>query len=115
MPDLTQQINDLLATVPAAQRDAAAALLAQYGPRFFEMAQEDAVQYLRRLMQGDLDVVSELDSKLSNDQWLIQVKTNTARWANVAAYNVTRENLKNEILLKLAPVVLSLLAGLVGL
>jgi len=115
MPDLNEQVQNLLAKVPESQRQAAAALLAQYGPRFFDIAQEDAWQYLRRLLAGDLDVVNELDSKLSNDEFVAKVKTNTARWENVANYNVVRENLKNEILLRLAPIVLGLLAGLVGL
>ena len=64
MADLQTQINELLAKVPASQRPAAASLLAEYGPRFFAMAHEDVFQYLRRLMNGDLDVVSELDSLL---------------------------------------------------
>ena len=106
---------ELLERVPAAQRQAAAALLAQYGPRLVELAQEDAWQYLRRLMAGDLDVVSELDSRLSDDQFIAQVKANTARWENVARYNVVRDELRNEVLLRLAPVVLGLLAALVGL
>jgi hypothetical protein len=115
MKDLDIQIQNLLAHVPEGQRQAAGALLAQYGPRFFELAQEDAWQYLRRLMAGDLDVVAELDGKLSNDEFLAKVKANTARWEAVAQYNKVREDLKNEILLRLAPVVLGLLAGLVGL
>ncbi len=115
MTDLNAQISELLTRVPEAQRQAAAALLAQYGPRFFELAQEDAWQYLRRLLAGDLEVVAELDGKLSNDEFLAKVKTNTARWEAVANYNKVRDDLKNEILLRLAPIVLSLLAGLVGL
>ena len=115
MSELTDKAQALLAKVPEAQRQAAGALLAQYGPRFFELAQEDAWQYLRRLMAGDLDVVAELDGKLSNDEFLAKVKANTARWQAVAQYNKVREDLKNEILLRLAPVVLGLLAGLVGL
>ena len=71
--------------------------------------------YLRRLMAGDLDVVAELDSAMSNDEFIVRVKANTARWENVANYNKVRDNLKNELLLRLAPVVLGLLAGLVGL
>ena len=115
MADLNTRISELLAKVPEPQRQAAAALLAQYGPRFFELAQEDAWQYLRRLMAGDLDVVAELDSKLSNDEFIAKVKANTARWESVAGYNKVREDLKNELLLRLAPIVLGLLAGLVGL
>jgi len=115
MLELTDKAQMLLAKVPEAQRQAAAALLAEYGPRFFELAQEDAWQMLRRLMAGDLDVVVELDSKLSDDAFIAKVKTNTARWENVARYNKVREDLKNELLLRLAPIVLALLAGMVGL
>ena len=115
MADLNQQISDLLARVPEGQRQAAGELLVQYGPRFFDLAQEDAWQYLRRLMAGDLDVVAELDGKLSNDQFIAKVKANTARWESVANYNKVRDDLRNEILLRLAPIVLGLLAGLVGL
>jgi hypothetical protein len=115
MADINQQIQELLVRLPEGQRQAAGALLTQYGPRFFELAQEDAWQYLRRLMAGDLDVVSELDGKLSNDQFIAKVKANTARWEGVANYNKVRDDLKNEILLRLAPPVLGLLAGLVGL
>ena len=115
MSDLNQRIQDLLARIPESQRQAAMALIVQYGPRLFDLAQEDAWGYLRRLMAGDLDVVAELDGKLSNDEFVAKVKANTARWENVANYNVVRANLKNEVLLRLAPIVLSVLAGLVGL
>jgi hypothetical protein len=115
MVDVTQQIQDLLAHVPDAQKQAAGALLAQYGPRFFELAQEDAWAYLRRLMAGDLAAAAELDAKLSDAQWLSQVAANTAAWANVAQYNKVRDDVKNELLLRLAPIVGGLLAGLVGL
>lgn len=115
MIDGCEQVKTLLAKLPESQRQAAADLLVQYGPRFFEIAREDAWQYLRRLMAGDLDVMAELDSALSNDEFVARVKANTARWENVANYNKVRDNLKNEILLRLAPVVLGLLAGLVGL
>ena len=115
MPDLSAQIAALVARVPESQRQAAGALLAQYGPRFFEIAQEDAWQYLRRLMAGDLDVVSELDGTLSNDEFIAKVKANTARWEGVAQYNKVREDLKNELLVRLVPIVGGLLAALVGL
>ena len=115
MADLQTQISELLLKVPVSQRQAAASLLAEYGPRFFAMAHEDVFQYLRRLMAGDLDVISEMDSLLSDDQFIAKVKANTARWEAVANYNVVRANLRNEFLLRMAPVVLSLLAILVGL
>ena len=115
MANLNQQIQDLLARLPESQRQAAGALLVQYGPRLFELAQEDAWGYLRRLMAGDLEVVAELDGKLSSDEFVAKVKANTARWESVANYNKVREDLKNEVLLRLAPIVLSVLAGLVGL
>ena len=79
MADLNQQalgaperVQDLLARVPQSQRQAAAALLAQYGPRFFDIAQEDAWQYLRRLLAGDLDgdnVINSLDFSNMNTKW----------------------------------------------
>ena len=115
MADLNTQISELLAKVPEAQRPAAGALLAQYGPRFFALAQEDAWQCLRRLMAGDIDVVAELDARLSDDEWLARVKANTARWENVAQDNKVREDLKNEFLLRAAPIVLSILLAVVGL
>ena len=115
MKDLDIQVQNLLAAVPENQRQAAASLLAQYGPRFFDLAKADAWQYLRRLMAGDVDVVSELDSQLSNDEFIAKVKANTARWEAVANYNKVRDDLKNEILLRLVPIVGSLLAALVGL
>lgn len=115
MTDPMDKAQALLAKVPEPQRQAAAGLLIQYGPRLFEMAQEDAWQYLRRLMAGDLDVVIDLDARLSDDAFLAKVKINTAKWDGVARYNVEREKWRNEILLKLAPIVLSILAALVGL
>jgi len=115
MSELTDKAQVLLAKVPETQRQAAAALLAEYGPRFFDLAQEDAWQMLRRLMAGDIEVVTELDAKLSDDAFIAKVKANTAQWENVAQYNKVREDLKNEILLRLAPIVLSVLAAMVGL
>ncbi|MCG3181839.1 MAG: hypothetical protein BIFFINMI_04274 [Phycisphaerae bacterium] len=115
MSDLNQRVADLLARIPDTQKQAATALISQYGPRLFDLAQEDAWAYLRRLLAGDLDAVAELDGRLSDDQFIAKVKTNTARWEAVANYNKVRQDLKNEILLKIAPVVLSLLAALVGL
>ena len=112
---LSEKMTKLLALVPESQREAATALLVQYGPRLFEVAKEDALGYMRRLMAGDLDVVLELDAKLSDDEFVAKVKANSARWETVASSNLVRENLKNDILLKLAPTVLNLLGGLVGL
>lgn len=110
-----QMATALLASIPDTQKQAAASLLTQYGPRLFQMALADAWVYLRRLLAGDLEVVAELDLKLSDDAFIAKVKTNTARWENVAAYNKLREDMKNEMLLKLAPVVVSILFALVGL
>ena len=115
MSDLNQKVQDLLARIPEDQRQAATALLIQYGPRLFDMAQEDAWQYLRRLMAGDIEAVAELDSELSTDEFIAKVKANTARWENVAHYNKVRQDLRNEMLLRLAPIVMGLLAALVGL
>jgi TRAP-type C4-dicarboxylate transport system substrate-binding protein len=115
MSNLNERVSALLAKVPEEQRQAAVALLAEYGPRLFDLAQEDAWQYLRRLMAGDIEAVAELDAKLSSDEFVAKVKSNTARWEAVARYNKVREDLKNELLLRIAPVVASILAALVGL
>jgi len=117
MSETNERIQQLLARVPEEQRQAAVALLAEYGPRLFDLAlaQEDAWQYLRRLMAGDIEAVAELDSKLSSDEFVAKIKANTARWEAVASYNKVREDLKNELLLRIAPVVASILAALVGL
>ncbi len=113
--DITQKVNDLLSLIPANQRDAAGLLIAQYGPRLFDLAKEDAWAYLRRLMAGDIDAAAELDAKLSDAEWLSRVAANTARWESVANYNKVREDLKNEIILRLVPIVGAILAALVGL
>jgi len=115
MSVLNQRVQELLARIPEDQRQAATALLAEYGPRLFELAQEDAWQYLRRLMAGDIEAAAELDSKLSNEEFVAKVKANTAHWEAVAHYNKVREDLRNELLLRIAPVVASILAALVGL
>lgn len=114
-PNLNEKVADLLARIPDQHKQAAAALIAQYGPRLFELAQEDAWQYLRRLLAGDIDAVAELDGKLSDEAFIAKVKVNSARWENVANYNKVRDDLKKEILLRLVPVVGVILAGLVGL
>jgi len=115
MSDFKAQLDALLAKVPAEQRQAAATLAAQYGPQLFAMAQEDALAYLRRLWAGDLDAVAELDLKLSDDAFVAKVKANSARWEGVERYNAVREQLRNEMLLKLAPILAAVLAALVGL
>jgi conjugal transfer/entry exclusion protein len=93
---------------------AAATLLAQYGPQLFQMATEDIQQYLRHLLAGDLDAVSELDAKLSNDAFLAKVKANTARWANVEAYNIARAQASRDFAIKVLPVMAAILAAVLG-
>ena len=107
--------DELLSKIPEDQRQAAAVLVGQYGPPLFGMAIEQAWEYLRRLMAGDIQVVADLDAQLSTDEWLAKVKANTARWENVAQYNAVRDKMRNEVLLRLAPILLSVLMALVGL
>ena len=115
MTEIKEKIDALLERIPPEQKLAAAALLAQYGPRLFDMALDDAWGYLRRLMNGDLDAAAELDAQLTDAEFIARVKANTARWEAVAGSNRVRDELRNELLLRLAPVVASILAGLVGL
>ena len=112
---ISKKRDELLALIPEAQRPAAAALLAEYGPALFKMAVADAWQAIRRLQAGDLDVACELDAKLSGEAWIAKVKQNTARWESVANYNITRAKLRQEFALRVAPVILSVLLALVGL
>ena len=113
--DLPAKTAAILALVPADKKQAASDLLAQWGPKFLQMSVQDGWQYLRRLLAGDIDAVAELDASLSDDAFIAKVKANTARWETVANYNVVREQMKNEFLLRLAPIVLSVLMALVGL
>lgn len=115
MSGLNERAHELLARVPLEQRLAATALLAEYGPRLFALTMEEAWQYLRRLMAGDIEAVAELDLRLTDQEFLAKVKANTARWESVARYNLVREDLRNELLLRIAPVAASILAALVGL
>jgi hypothetical protein len=113
--DLPAKASAILALVPQPQRQAASDLLAQWGPKFLEMSVRDAWAYLRRLLAGDIEAVAELDASLSDDAFLAKVKANTARWETVAKYNLVREQMRSEFLLRLAPIVLSVLMALVGL
>lgn len=115
MSDLQSQINGLLALVPEDQRDAAAELMAQYGPRLFELAKADAMNYLRRLLAGDFEAALELDAKLSDAEWLAQVAANTAAWQAVATSEQAKKDLRIQIGLRLVPIIGSILAALVGL
>ena len=111
----TEKVEALLALIPEALRAAATDLIAAYGPRLWDMAKEDAWQYIRRLMAGDLEAAIELDSKLTTDEFIAKVKTNTARWANVAEYNRVRAEMSKEFTLRVAPLALTILLALVGL
>ena len=115
MTTLNDFVQNLLAKIPTAQQPAASALIVQYGPQLQQMAIDDAWAYIRRIMAGDLQAVADLDSALSNDAFLAKVKANTAAWQSVANYNIIRDQLRNEILLRAAPIVLSILLALVGL
>ena len=104
-----EAIDALLSRIPESQRPAAVVLVAQYGPRLLAMAVEDAWSYIRRLMAGDLEAAAELDDLLSDDEFVAKVKTNTARWADVEGYNIARAKIRNEVALRLAPILLSIL------
>ena len=112
---LMQKISDLLAKIPAEQKAAAADVLAQYGLPFFQMARDDALGYLRRIMAGDIQAVADLDSAMSTDEFIARVKTNTARWDNVAGQEILRDQTQKKILVGMAPVVVSILAAFLGL
>ena len=113
--DIATLRQTVLAMLPESQRAAATVIIADYGPKILAMAQEEAWSYIRRIMAGDLDAVTELDTKLSDAEFIAKVKANTERWSAVANYNVVRADLRNQIILKVAPIVLSMLLAAVGL
>ncbi|MCG3178000.1 MAG: hypothetical protein BIFFINMI_02007 [Phycisphaerae bacterium] len=111
----TDRMSEILERVPADQRAQAAALLAEYGPALLDLAVADAWAYLRRIQAGDLEAVHELLMGGSDDAFIAAVKANTARWSGVADAELARAKLAQDIALKAAPVVVSILAALVGL
>jgi len=113
--DLTTWTAEILALIPDAQRPAATALLVSYAPQFYAMAKEDVWAAIRRLLAGDLTAVLDLHLRETDAEFLARVQVNTARWENVAAYNVLREETRNQLLLRLAPIIGAILAALVGL
>ena len=79
--DLAAKTAAILALVPEGKRQAAADLLAQWGPKFLQMSVQDAWQYLRRLLAGDMDAAAELDASMSDDAFLAKVKDTLEQWA----------------------------------
>ena len=115
MADPTTAYGYILDRIPETQRDAARVLIATYWPRLIELTTEDILQSLRRIMAGDIDAVLELDAKLSDDGFNAKVSANTARWGGVAGYNEARKKLQDELALRVASVLVSILLALVGL
>lgn len=110
-----EKLEALLARIPDDQVQAAQGFLSLYGPRLLELTEEDLWTMIRRLMAGDYTVVADLVSSLDNDAFIASVKANTARWANVEQYNAVRDSLRNEMILRMVPIVGSVLAAMVGL
>jgi len=79
------------------------------------VASSESCRLTARLSSNNSACALWRDSKLSNDEFAAKVKANTARWESVAQYNEVPDDLRNELLLRLAPVVLGLPAALVGL
>jgi len=109
------RVQSLLERVPAEQRAQAAALIAEYGPALLDLAVADAWAYLRRIQAGDLEAVHDLLMGVSDDAFLAAVKANSARWTGVADAELARAQLAKDIALRAVPVVVSILAALVGL
>lgn len=112
---ITDKVNAILATIPASQQAAASALLAEYGPQLLSMAASQAMGYLKRLVAGDIMAAVDLLASLSDGELIVRVKQNTARWEAVAGFNVAQEEMKNNIAIKAAPVLASILFAIIGL
>ena len=113
--DSNGKIDEILAKLPASQRPAAANLIALYGPKLLDIAKEDATQYIRRLLAGDIEAATDLYDTLTHDEFLAQVTLNTQRWAEVAEYNIARAKMRLDFGMKAALVLLAILMALVGL
>jgi len=111
---LAEKQEQLLSKVPASQRQAALTLIVQYGPRLFEMSIDSARDYFNRIRMGDYDAVIELDTRLSMDEFLAQVRQRTQQWAQVADYNVEYAKTQKDIALRLAPILLAILLAMLG-
>lgn len=112
---LADKISAIMAVIPEAQRPAAGALLAEFGPQLLAMATTEAMGYLRRLVAGDVMAAADLLASLSGDELLVRVKANTARWESVAGYNAAQADLRTSIAVKAAPVLATILFAIIGL
>ncbi len=113
--DITAWAAAILTRIPENQQAAAKSLLEFYGPRLVHLGQQAAWEYLRSLMAGDLTVVAELDTALSDEMFVAKVADNTGRWRAVAGYSVACNDIRKEILVRTAPIIASILLALVGL
>ena len=110
----TRTSAEILQKIPEEQRPAAAAILAEFGPQLLRLAQEDVLQYIERIRLGDFKAVADLLAASTDAEFLASVRANSARWENVANYNVVREELGREFLLRATPIVFSILLALLG-
>lgn len=112
---IKEKVDALLSVIPENQRDAAAALLIEFGPKLFTMTTQAAMNALKRLAAGDLEVAVELLLGQSDDEFLTRVRANTARWQAVEGFNIAQDAMKTSFIMKAAPVLVAILAAFVGL
>ena len=108
-------VQGLLGKLPAGQRDAAEGFLAEYGASLFEMTVAQIWEYIRRMQAGYFQVIPEILSQLSDDEFLTKVSANTDRWKSIAGTAEAQAKFTTQLILRLIPIVGAILAALVGL
>ncbi len=109
-----EMVDALLAKLPKEHREAAAALIAIYGPKLLEIAAADAYAYIQRLLANDVTVAQEILEQCSDAELLAQVAANTALWADQETFNAYRKEMMKSFVLTAAPLLLKILLAMVG-
>ena len=108
-------MQELLESVPEAQRAEAAAILTEYGTGMLAMAREEVLATLHRLLAGDIEAVRDV---LMRGGWAAladAAEVNAENWDRVQTANIKARELADDALMRMIPVVGAILLGLVGL
>ena len=111
---LADKIRKLLEHLPEDIRTQAAAILADYGPKLFELGTAQVWKYVQRAHAGDLSVMLDLQKTLSSDAFLAIMRENEARWQAVAHGAVAIQKTQDEIAARLLPILVTILLALLG-
>lgn len=108
-------IDELLSMIPDNQKETVKTVISTFTPDLLSMAKDVAWGYVQRLQKGDLTAVQELLAQKSDDAFIQEVKANTAAWDAIATASATLKKMQNQIMVAVAPVLLTILLTVVGL